>query len=214
MVCYQPNVMERLATLNYRYYARDVCKLLLGTVLQTAAYAFVMVPLRVVNGGVTSFSLVLHGVTGLDVVVLANILLMFLVVLAWLGLGRECMVKSLLGCVFYAWSFSLFLAMEWSLDWPLPLGVVLAAVSVGTGYYLCMDARGSSMGFDVVALILNRKNPRVRIAVAMRTINVAVILAGFAVFGLESVAAGIIFTMIQTWVLGLWIKLRPPSLRD
>lgn len=70
------------------------------------------------------------------------------------------------------------------------------------------------MGFDVVALILNRKNPRVRIAVAMRTINVAVILAGFAVFGLESVAAGIIFTMIQTWVLGLWIKLRPPSLRD
>ena len=102
--------MERLAALNYRYYARDVCKLLLGTVLQTAAYAFVMVPLRVVNGGVTSFSLVLHGVTGLDVVVLANILLMFLVVLAWLGLGRECMVKSLLGCVFYAWSFSLFLA--------------------------------------------------------------------------------------------------------
>ena len=70
------------------------------------------------------------------------------------------------------------------------------------------------MGFDVVALILNRKNPRVRIAVAMRTINVAVILAGFAVFGLESVAAGIIFTMIQTWVLGLWIKLRPSSLRD
>ncbi len=201
--------MEGFAALNYRAHARDSLKLLLGTVLQTAAYAFVMVPLQVVNGGVTSFSLVLHGLTGLDVVLLANGLLIILIVLAWLGLGKECVVKSILGCAFYAWSLSLFLATEWSLGWPLPLGVALAAVSVGTGYYFCMDARGSSMGFDVVALILHRKNPGIRIERTMRVINVAVILAGFAVFGWVSVVAGIGFTMIQTWVLGRWLKYRP-----
>ncbi len=203
--------MERAARFVSRFQAGDVLKLLLGTVLQTAPYAFIMVPLKIVNGGVTSFSLVLHGLTGVDIVLLANIMIGVLLLLAWLGLGRECLLKSVLGSLFYAWSFSLFLSMELVLPLPVPAAVLVAAVCVGTGYYLCIHARGSSMGFDVIALILNKFHPGVRIDMAMRLINISVILIGFAVFGAASVLAGISFTLIQTWVLGRWLARYPLS---
>lgn len=188
---------------------KDIFKLFLGTILQTAPYAFIMVPLRIVNGGVTSFSLVLHGLTGLDIIILTNVMIGLLMLLAWLGMGKECLVKSVLGSLFYTWTFALFLSMELVLPWPMPLAVLIAALSVGTGYYLCIHARGSSMGFDVIALILNKKNPKIRINVAMRLINISVILIGFAVFGMTSILAGIAFTLIQTWILGAWIAWKP-----
>lgn len=73
---------------------KDIIKLFVGTILQTAPYAFIMVSLRIVNGGVTSFSLVLHGLTGLDIIILTNAMIALLMLLALLGMGRECLYSA------------------------------------------------------------------------------------------------------------------------
>lgn len=78
---------------------------------------------------------------------------------------------------------------------------MLAGLLVGTGYYLCIRAKSTAISFDIIALILNKKSPKINIAYTMGIINIAVLLTGFMVFGLLSVLYGILFTIIQTLVL-------------
>ena len=56
-------------------------------------------------------------------------------------------------------------------------------VMVGFGYYLCISSNSSTVGFDVLAIILHNKNDSFPIAVTMRYINVIVVLLGFASYG-------------------------------
>ena len=49
-------------------------RIFLGNILLTGAYAFITVPKIILNGGVTSFSLVLQEWTGMDVAILVDIL--------------------------------------------------------------------------------------------------------------------------------------------
>lgn len=171
--------------------------IIVGNLLITGAYAFITVPNEIINGGVTSFSMVLGQVCRMDISVFVNLLTLFLLLLCLVFLGREFFAGSVLSCACYLSMFTFF----HSLGLPLPLCIMLAGILVGAGYYLCICAKSTAISFDIIALILNKKNPKVNIAYTMGIINTAVLLTGFMVFGLSSVLYGILFTVIQTFVL-------------
>ncbi len=165
---------------------KRILMIILGNLLITGAYAFITVPNEIINGGVTSFSMVLGQVCRMDISVF---------------LGREFFAGSVLSCVCYLSMFTFFHSLGLSPRLPLPLCIMLAGILVGAGYYLCICAKSTAISFDIIALILNKKNPKVNIAYTMGIINTAVLLTGFMVFGLSSVLCGILFTAIQTFVL-------------
>ena len=81
------------------------------------------------------------------------------------------------------------------------LCTVIAGVLVGIGYYFCISAKSTAVGFYVIALILNKKNPKVNIALCMYTINVCVLLFGLFAYGMISILMGIGFTALQSLTL-------------
>lgn len=84
--------------------------------------------------------------------------------------------------------------------------MVLAGFLVGIGYYFCISSESTAVGFDVIALILNKKNPKINIALTMYLINTCVLLFGLLSYGIISVLTGIGFTALQSLTLNCFLK--------
>lgn len=184
-----------------------LARIILGNVLMSFAYAFLTVPQKIINGGVTSFSLILSGLTGVDTAVLANGITLVFLLLCLLCLGKEYFTRSIVGALCYMASFTFFHSLDICLIRERPAAVVAAAVMVGTGYFLCISQHSTGVSFDTLALILNHRCPRISVAGAMFVINLSVLILGALYYGLESVLFGIAFTAIQAVTLELWMKL-------
>lgn len=185
---------------------REILRILLGNICITSAYAFITVPHHVVNGGVTSFSMIMHNFIPVDISLITNTVTIALLGISCYFLGKSFLMKSLLSSICYMVFFSYFHAFQYCLPLPELLAVFLAAVMVGIGYYLCISAGSSTVGFDVLALILHKYDARMNIALTMRCINIVVILLGFASYGLISICIGIAFTLVQTQLLQILLK--------
>lgn len=181
-------------------------KIIVANFLFTGAYAFIAVPKGIINGGVTSFAMVLGKMTGIDIAILTNALLFVLLLSCLIFLGRRYFFSALFSGLCYMLLFTTFYHLPLTLDLPLAICVPLAAVLVGIGYYLCIDAKSTSVGVDTIAIILHERNPKRKIATTMCLCNVTVLLLGFFTYGWISVLAGIAFAGIQSLTLHFLLK--------
>ena len=172
-----------------------------GNLLITGAYAFITVPNEIINGGVTSFSMVLQKIFNMDISFFVNLISLILLLLCYIFLGKDFFIGSVFSCISYLIQFTFFHSMNLRLELPLLVCVFIAGIAVGIGYFFCIRAESTAISFDVVALILNKKFPVLNIAYTIGAINLLVLLAGFTVYGILSIVYGVIFTFIQTFTL-------------
>lgn len=181
-------------------------KMIIGNVLCTSAYAFISVPKGIVNGGVTSFAMVLGKIAGIDVAALTNGLLTLLLLACFLFLGRAYFLNALFSGACYMILFTTFHHMGVEVDLPFAVSVPAAAALVGVGMYFCIVAKSTTVGFDTVAIILHDRNPRVPIALTMYVCNLAVLSLGLLSYGWMSIAAGVVFAGIQSFTLHVLLR--------
>lgn len=187
-------------------------RIFLGNVLLTGAYAFITVPKVILNGGVTSFSLVLEAWTGIDVAILVDILSVLLIIISYIFLGKNYFVGALFSSICYMGLFNVFHWTRWVLPFPEFLGTPIlatpvAAVLVAAGYYFCIASEATAVSFDTIALILNKHNARFEIASTMMVINIVVLLTGAATYSISAVICGLVFTFLQAQFLKLFLRL-------
>lgn len=182
---------------------KEVLRIVAGNICITSAYAFITVPYHIVNGGVTSFSMILHNFIDLDISFFTNAITVILLILCYIKLGKEFLFNSLLSSISYMIFFSIFHTLNISCPLPLPFAVIVASIMVGIGYFLCISSNSSTVGFDVLAIILHKKHPSFQIALTMRYINIVIVMLGLASYGWKAVLIGIIFTFLQTQSLKL-----------
>lgn len=180
---------------------KNIIKIIVGNILISAAYAFITVPNEIVNGGITSFGLILENVINVDIRIIVNIITILLLVICFIFLGKEYFFKSILSSACYMGFFNLFYSFSFVIEMNKVILMLMAASTVAIGYYLCLDAKATTVGFDILALVLNKKNNKIDIAIAMRYINLLVLLLGFVNYGYKSILLGIAFTLIQTQIL-------------
>ncbi|MBS6007469.1 MAG: YitT family protein [Clostridium baratii] len=180
---------------------RDMLKIVLGNIFITLAYAFITVPNEIINGGVTSFSLILEAVFSIDIRVIVNIVTIILLLICLIFLGKEYFYKSIISSICYVIFFNFFYSLSINININVYIGAVIAAIMVGIGYYFCIIAKSTTVSFDIVAIILNKNNKKFDIDISMRYINIVIILLGLLNYGVESIILGIIFTIIQSYVL-------------
>ena len=193
---------------------REILRIVIGNICITSAYAFITVPRHVVNGGVTSFSMILHVFLPVDISVITNCVTVVLLGICLYFLGKAFLMKSLLSSICYMVMFSSFHAIGYSLSIPVLPAIILAAILVGIGYYLCISASSSTVGFDVLALVLHKRYEKLDVAITMRYINIGVILLGFASYGGISILIGIGFTILQTQVLKLLLQRNEQKIQE
>ena len=82
--------------------------IVLGNLLLTSAYAFLTVPNNIINGGVTSTSLLLSYYFHIDIGYIVTILIVLLLIFGRVTLGKEFFYRSLFSSVCYMVFFNLF----------------------------------------------------------------------------------------------------------
>ena len=95
--------------------------IILGNLLITGAYAFITVPNRIVNGGVTSFSMILEEVTSINLTYLVDFITILLLLLCYIFLGKTFFTGTVFSCICYLVFFSILhstgLALTCRLPW-------------------------------------------------------------------------------------------------
>lgn len=187
-------------------------RIFLGNILLTGAYAFITVPKIILNGGVTSFSLVLEAWTGIDVAILVDILSVLLIIISYIFLGKTYFVGALFSSICYMGLFNVFHWTGWELPFPELFGTPVlatpvAALLVAAGYYFCIASQATAVSFDTIAMILNKHNARFEIATTMMVINIIVLLSGAATYSISAVLCGLIFTFLQAQFLKVFLRL-------
>lgn len=188
------------------YKVRRYLAIIAGNLLITGAYAFLTVPNKIVNGGVTSFSMILGEVTSINLTYLVDFITLLLLLLCYLFLGRKFFTGTVFSCFCYLLFFSAFRSTGIQFLVHPAIGMVLAGILVGLGYALCIRAESTAVGFDVLALILNKKNPKLNVALCMCVINMCVLLFGLFTYGILSVLTGIGFTALQSLTLNHFLR--------
>ncbi len=187
---------------------QSIFKIIIGNLLITFAYAFFTVPNHIINGGVTSFAMVVQNYLPFAISTITNVFVVILLFISYIFLGKAFLIKSLLSSVCYMFFFSTFNVIHnyFSIPIVLPVSVIVASVLVGTGYFFCLNAGASAVGFDVIALVIHKKHSKADVALTMRYINYGVLLLGIIAYGIWAVVIGIVFTYLQTAVLGILFK--------
>lgn len=135
-----------------------------------------------------------------------NVVIMFLLlVLVTLFLGKEILVKSIISSIVYAVFFSYFVNHNFNLYCGPIVSMLLASILVAFGYFCCLVANSSTVGMDVIALILNKYRD-LSLEKTIRVLNILILGIGFFVYGYESVILGIIFSYIYLFELGMFLK--------
>ncbi|MEF2094525.1 YitT family protein [Bacillus sp. CFBP9009] len=180
---------------------KDLMKIIAGNISMTFAYAYLIVPNEIINGGVTSSALLLNALSGYNIAMLANFVTGLLLIICLVFLGKEYFFKSIVSSLSYMVFFNFFYSLNIDIDVNIVLVIIVSSILIAIGYYLCITANASTVGFDVIALILHHKNEKIDIAATIRIINLIVLILGLLVYGFTSIVKGIAFTLFFSYLL-------------
>lgn len=186
---------------------RRYIQILFGIILITTAYAFITVPQGIINGGVTSLSMSLARLLPGSVGLYTTAITLLLMAACARFLGREYFFGSLFFTVLYLLLFNGLCLIPWALPVPWWAAILLAGAMLGTGVALCIAADATTVGADTLALILHRRFPGVSVALFQYAVNIAVMLAGLATYGIRSFGMGLLFCGIQTLTMDPVLRL-------
>lgn len=188
---------------------KDYIVIMLGNISLTSAYAFLTLPNKVVNGGVTSTSLLISEVLNIKINYVIDILTISLLVFGLVFISKDFFIKSLFSSICYMVFLNFFNSLELVFTTNLLLAVTIGGVLVEIGHYMCLSRDSSTVGYDVIALFLHKKNKKINVALTLRYISVAILIIGLYVFGIKSVIFGILFIFIQTSIIYILTKKYP-----
>ncbi|EGO7731772.1 YitT family protein [Enterococcus faecalis] len=191
---------------NFIKNSKSLFKIIGGNILLGIAYSKWMKPRGIINGGVTSLAMIVNKVTDVNILYLTSGITILLLFASFFFLGRQNLIRSIVSSVCYNIFFSFFYTLPIRIEINLPVDFILATIFIAVGYYCCLSENSSTVGMDVIALVIHKKNPKIAIAKAIRLLNYTVLAFGLLTYGLISVVIGIIFSYFQSLLLHYLLK--------
>ena len=173
--------------------------IVVGGTMTAAAFGLFVLPQNFVAGGVTGLSVILQNLIplSLSAIVLCINILLFLV--GWLFAGKEFIFKTLI----MTFLFPVLLDVFSQIDLFLPLSQdpflssLLAGCLLGIGSGIILRANGSSGGFDILGVVLNKKF-KIPVSVVMYVCDCTVILLQAVSKPLLQTVYGIIVILVTS----------------
>lgn len=173
---------------------KDILYIIVGSVITAFAFQVFFLPNDIISGGVSSLSIILHEVVGWDPAYIQYAFNVPLLVISGLLLGKEVLLKSMLGSLLFPFFVDLMGGLEpWTMN-PL-LSTLYGGVLTGIGIGLVYKAKGSTGGTSVVAQVI-AKYTSMTMGEATLIADGAIILIGFFVFDIEAIMYGIIALVV------------------
>jgi uncharacterized membrane-anchored protein YitT (DUF2179 family) len=177
-----------------------------GSFIAGIGLEYFLVPNQILDGGVVGISIILSHITGLELGLFLIILNIPFLFLAYNQLGKDSVIKSIVGIIGLSSSTFIFHHVE-PFTKDLLLATVFGGLFLGVGIGLVIKYGGALDGSEIFSLFINIKTGK-PVAQVLLFINLIIfIIAGF-VFGWEQamysvLAFYIAFKMIDVVLEGL-----------
>lgn len=182
-------------------------QLILGTALTAAAFGLVIIPQGFATAGVTGFSRMLTQLIPINLSCMVFIINMMLLVSGYIFVGKKFVAKTIASSFLFPLFLELFSRIPFGyLNDQVLLSVILGGALLGVGAGLVLRSGASTGGFDVLAVILNRKY-KMPVSRVMNIIDAAIILMQAIGQPLPKTIEGIIVITLSAVIVGRIIAL-------
>jgi uncharacterized membrane-anchored protein YitT (DUF2179 family) len=194
--------------MNYRSIIKDYLLILLGSLVYALSTVLFVFPNKLLLGGTSGISVILTSFIPFSPGIISTVINLLLIVIAFLVLGRDMAVKTLVGSMLTALFIGL---LEAPLTFDTPLitnyyisafvGAAAIAVASGVMFYV----KSSSGGTDIIALIV-QKYSRLRIGRALLVTDTLIVIVGGILAGRDILISSIIGLLVKTLGIDLVIR--------
>ncbi|HWP97464.1 MAG TPA: YitT family protein [Syntrophomonadaceae bacterium] len=133
----------------------DITYILVGSFLLAGAIQTILVPARMLTGGVTGIAVILNYFTGWDIGLWYAILNIPIFVAGYRYVSRRFVLYSLIGAAALSAFLTLLRTVQFTLTDPLLIAVFGGALA-GIGSGIIFRAKGSTGGIDIIAVLIKR----------------------------------------------------------
>ena len=178
--------------------------IVLGLLVAAVGYRMYLIPNQVVSGGFTGIGQLLNHFTGLSVGTVNIVLNVPLFLMSMRSMGLRFGVRSLLAM------FGLSLLID-LLPFPpatddLMLSAVYGGVTMGIGFGLILRGSATTGGTDMLASLIHRFLPQMRVSVLIFLVDGLVIVASAFVFEPQSAMYGLISAFISNVLIDVVLE--------
>lgn len=188
--------------------------ILLGSVLYAAGTVLFIFPNSLLLGGISGVSVILNKFLPFSPGTLLTVINTALIVVAFIVLGRDMAIKTLVGSVITTLAIPIF---EKTFVFETPLipnryiSAVVGAIIIAVASAMLFYVKSSSGGTDVISLIV-QKYSGMNIGKAVLVTDVLIVLVGGALSGLTIAISSFIGLLVKTFgidgVIALFKKLK------
>lgn len=174
----------------YRY----ALLIIIGNFTLALSSAYLLLPSKVMSGGVNGIGIILEKLFGWNAIVTINITIALCFILGAAILGKTFALKTIASSIL----FPIFLQLLSCITLPILPELVASVVGgalTGIGIGFVMRAGGSTGGMDVPPLILH-KFTNISISVLVLFCDSLIVLGGLVVYGWQHVLIGLVSVLI------------------
>lgn len=200
--------MKKIPSLKYTAILRDGLLILMGSILYALSTVLLIFPNQLLLGGTSGISVILENLLPFSPGTILVIINSLLVILAFIILGKNMAVKTLIGSVLTTVFVGLFERLFMPANPPISnpfiasaVGAAVIAIASGIMFY----ADSSSGGTDIIALIV-RKFIHIDIGKALLITDILIVIIGGALSGLVILISSFIGLLIKTLGIDLVIS--------
>ena len=178
---------------------KNAILILFGLMFGTLGYKLFLIPNNIAAGGFTGIAQLVHHGTGLPIGAISLALNVPLFLVSMKSLGLRFGVRSLIATI----AFSLLLD-GLSIRFPVQdmwLATVYVGLFCGMGFGLILRGSATTGGTDMLASLIHRLCPPIRVSVGIFLVDGLVIIASAFVFDMLSAMYALICTLITNVVV-------------
>lgn len=181
-------------------------EILMGIIFMAMAFGMFIIPLDLAAGGVTGFSKIIVRIIPIPLSLMVFLINIMLLMLGLCLVGKSFFIKTVAVSILFPILLGIFSGV--GIAYPsnhLLVGSVLAGIILGIGVGLVLRSGASAGGFDVVAVILNKKWG-IAIAMVMNLCDVFIILAQVSGASICQSLYGVMTISISAMVVNKLVK--------
>ena len=200
---------------NSKHLLKEFLLIFLGSIIYALSTVLFIFPHSLLLGGTSGISVVLSRFLTFSPGIILTIINLTLVVLAFLILGKDMAVKTLVGSILTT-VFIGVLEKPLSLEVPLVSNICLSTIvgatliAIASGIMFYVDS--SSGGTDIIALIV-KKFSNIKIGKALLITDVLIVLVGGVLSGLTVFLSSFLGLLIKTLGIDLVISIISKGLK-
>jgi uncharacterized membrane-anchored protein YitT (DUF2179 family) len=173
-----------------------------GIFLMVCGFYFFLVPADLVIGGVSGLGLVINRFVTIPIGLIVFITNIFLLILAYLFLGKKAFIRSVYGSLLYP----LFLILFETFLTPLPIedlfiASVFGGLLTGIGFGIVVRYGGTSGGSDIPIRLAN-KYLKLPLSLGVYLVDGLIIIIGAFTLGRADTALYALYALIAIFVVG------------